>query len=72
MSFNPIVVDGRTTGLSMFGKDITVRHQAEMQLRESEELLKVAQRVGSLGSYVLDISSGSWTSSEVLQGAFRH
>jgi diguanylate cyclase (GGDEF)-like protein/PAS domain S-box-containing protein len=70
MSFNPIVVDGRTTGLSMFGKDITVRHQAEMQLRESEELLKVAQRVGSLGSYVLDISSGSWTSSEVLQELF--
>jgi diguanylate cyclase (GGDEF)-like protein/PAS domain S-box-containing protein len=70
MSFHPIVVDGHATGLSMFGKDITERHQAEKQLRESEELLRVAQRVGSLGSYVLDIPSGDWTGSEVLNELF--
>jgi diguanylate cyclase (GGDEF)-like protein/PAS domain S-box-containing protein len=70
MSFHPIVVDGHATGLSMFGKDITERHYAEMQLRESEELLRVAQRVGSLGSYVLDIPSGHWTGSEVLNDLF--
>ena len=70
MSFNPIVVDGKATGLSMFGKDITERHRAEKQLRESEELLRVAQRVGSLGSYTLDIPSGCWTGSEVMNELF--
>jgi diguanylate cyclase (GGDEF)-like protein/PAS domain S-box-containing protein len=70
MSFNPIVVDGKAAGLSMFGKDITERHRAEKQLRESEELLRVAQRVGSLGSYTLDIPAGRWTGSEVLHELF--
>ena len=36
LSFNPIVVDGKTTGISVFGKDITERKRAEKALAESE------------------------------------
>ncbi len=36
MAFNPISVDGRTTGVSVFGKDITERKRAEQALREAE------------------------------------
>ena len=32
LAFNPIVVDGETTGISIFGKDITERKQAEASL----------------------------------------
>ena len=35
-SFNPIVVHGETTGISVYGKDITERKKAENALREAE------------------------------------
>ena len=37
LAFNPIVQDGETTGISVFGKDITERKTAEATLREAEE-----------------------------------
>jgi hypothetical protein len=37
LSFSPIVQDGKTTGVSVFGKDITERKTAEAALREAEE-----------------------------------
>ncbi len=70
MSFNPIVVHGKLAGLSMFGKDVTERNRAEREQREMAEFLNETQRIGALGSYVLDISSGLWTSSEVMDGLF--
>ncbi|MEI7938735.1 MAG: PAS domain-containing protein [Verrucomicrobiota bacterium] len=39
-------------------------------LRESEKSLKEAQRIARLGSYVLNIPSGLWTSSELLDTIF--
>ena len=36
MVFNPIVQDGETTGISVFGKDITERKKAERALLEAE------------------------------------
>ena len=66
MSFNPIVVDGKTSGLSMFGKDVTERNHRERQLRETAEFLNETQRIGGLGSYVLDFPSGLWTGSKYL------
>jgi diguanylate cyclase (GGDEF)-like protein/PAS domain S-box-containing protein len=36
LAFNPIVVDGIITGVSVFGKDITDRKRAEQALQESE------------------------------------
>lgn len=70
MSFHPIVVDGVTTGLSMFGKDVTERNQRERQLREDAQFLKETQRIGALGSYVLDFQTGLWTGSEFLDEMF--
>ncbi len=37
LAFNPIVVDGKKTGVSVFGKDITKRKAAESALREAEK-----------------------------------
>ena len=47
-------------------RDITEKKQAEEKLRESEFSLNEAQEIAQLGSYVLNISSGFWTSSHVL------
>ncbi len=44
--------------------------QKELGLRESEALLREAQVIAGLGSYVLDIPSGLWKSSEVLDKLF--
>jgi diguanylate cyclase (GGDEF)-like protein/PAS domain S-box-containing protein len=37
LAFNPIVVNGKTTGISVFGKDITERKAAESALGETEK-----------------------------------
>ena len=70
LAFNPIVVDGKIVGVSVFGKEITERKLAEQELRESSDFLKEAQRIGDLGYYVLDISAGVWTSSSRLDEIF--
>ena len=46
------------------------RMQAEENLREREMMLRESQRIAGLGSYVLDISSGHWSSSDVLDELF--
>ena len=46
------------------------RKQAEDVLRDNERLLRESQSIASLGSYVLDISTGLWTSSSVLDRLF--
>ena len=50
--------------------DITERKLAENALRESEYMLNEAQKLARLGSYLLDIPSGSWTSSQALEDIF--
>ena len=70
VAFTPIVVHGETTGISVFGKDITDRKRTEEALRESLDSLKEAEKAGSLGSYVLDVPSEEWTSSEVVDEIF--
>jgi len=70
MSFNPIVVDGKATGLSIFGKDVTERNRNEKELRETAEFLKESQRIGALGSYVFDFTTGVFTSSDTLNELF--
>ena len=44
-----------------------LRRQTE-ELKQSEALLREAQRIAGLGSYVFDLANGTWTSSEVLEG----
>lgn len=64
---SPISVD-RKSLLYVILHDVTDRKRAEDAARQSGEVLRDAQIVGSLGSYVLDIPQGVWTSSEVLDG----
>lgn len=66
LSFNPVVVQGKPAGVSVFAKDITEQRRAERELRESRDVLQEAQTIGGLGSYVLDIPARKWTSSKLL------
>ncbi|MGA3161009.1 MAG: PAS domain S-box protein [Terracidiphilus sp.] len=62
--------DGSLLYLEGFMEDITERKRAEAELRESLDTLKDAQVIGGLGSYVLDIGTGVWISSDVLDEIF--
>ncbi|MGO9316851.1 MAG: PAS domain S-box protein [Terracidiphilus sp.] len=62
--------DGEVVGAAAIARDISQRKQIEMQLRDSMDSLKESQAIGGLGSYVLDIGSGEWTSSDVLDEVF--
>jgi len=70
LTLSQIVVDGKLTGIAGFGKDITERKQAEMELRESSESLNEAQVIGGLGNYELDLAKDTWTSSAVMDKIF--
>ena len=60
---------GISFALDGFARE-AARTQAEEMRRKSEESLKAAQRIAGLGSYVLDISSAQWESSETLDRLF--
>jgi signal transduction histidine kinase len=53
-----------------FVVDITKRKQAEDLIKESETLLKSYQMIAGLGSYILDIGTGNWKSSNILDNIF--
>ncbi|HEY3390670.1 MAG TPA: PAS domain-containing protein, partial [Prolixibacteraceae bacterium] len=54
----------------MSGIDITERRRIERLHRESESFLKETQLIAQLGTYTMDIPSGNWVSSEVLDQVF--
>ncbi|MCH7963994.1 MAG: PAS domain S-box protein [Bacteroidetes bacterium] len=66
----PMIVEGRFCGAHAILHDITERKRAEEKLLKSEYFLSESQKVAHLGSYVLDIAKGRWTSSEILDDLF--
>jgi len=51
-------------------QDITKRKQVDDALRASERFLKETQLIARLGTYTLEVNSGKWTSSEMLDTIF--
>jgi PAS domain S-box-containing protein len=50
--------------------DITVLKNAQQERRDSEKLLSESQRVAGLGGYILDLHSGLWVGTEMLDALF--
>ncbi|NTW58139.1 MAG: PAS domain S-box protein [Nitrospirae bacterium] len=61
---------GNITGTRGTAYDITERKRIEDAVREREFWIRESQRVAHLGSYILDIPTGRWTSSEILDDIF--
>ncbi|ADQ80308.1 PAS/PAC sensor signal transduction histidine kinase [Paludibacter propionicigenes WB4] len=61
---------GQVTGVVLVFSDVTEKYQTEADLRASEHFLKQTQIIGHLGTYLLDVKSGNWTSSDVLDSIF--
>ncbi|MCJ7765576.1 MAG: EAL domain-containing protein, partial [Thiovulaceae bacterium] len=61
---------GNAPRFIVLSRNVTVRKQSEEALRESEKFLREAQSIANLGSYVLDIRTGLWKNSDVLDRLF--
>ena len=71
LTINPIFDDsGQVTHFMGLQQDITRRKQAEEALQQSEIALLESQSIAMLGSYVLDIGKGQWSSSPILDEIF--
>jgi len=67
----PIVNEnGNITGNLSIGEDISERKKIEDLLKEKEHFLNESQKIARLGSYKLDINSGNWQSSTLLDDIF--
>ena len=62
--------EGRLMSVLSLVLDVTQRKQAEEALRESAYWLRESQRASRIGTYVLDMRAGLWTSSETLDEIF--
>lgn len=61
---------GDIIGVVLVFRDQTAEREAERILHESELFFRESQRAATIGSYNLDMSTGTWTSSEVLDQIF--
>jgi diguanylate cyclase (GGDEF)-like protein/PAS domain S-box-containing protein len=59
--------DGRPVMMHGTIQDITEAKQVEAALRESEETLREAQRIAGLGIHTQDLSTGTWSASDILR-----
>jgi PAS domain S-box-containing protein len=61
---------GKIVGVVLVFSDVTERYRAQQALRDSEHSLQQAQRLAGLGNYSMDVITGSWTSSPILDQIF--
>ncbi len=61
---------GNVSGMRGTAYDVTERKRIENDMQEREFWIRESQRVAHIGSYVLDIPTGIWTSSEILDTVF--
>lgn len=61
---------GEIETVLVMAQDITERKRAQNALHESEQILKESQTIAGIGSYVLDLNTGTWTSSAALDQIF--
>ena len=62
--------EGHIIGAVLVFRDQTKEREAERILQESEFFFRESQKAAKIGSYKFDISTGIWTSSEVLDEIF--
>jgi diguanylate cyclase (GGDEF)-like protein/PAS domain S-box-containing protein len=62
--------DGSVNGMFGISRDITERERDKQQLADALESLRESQEIAGIGSYVLDIDSGRWQSSPMLDRLF--
>jgi PAS domain S-box-containing protein len=62
--------DGSLVGVALVFRDRSEERAAERVLQESEAMLKQSQRVAGVGHYNLDVATGLWTCSEMLDEIF--
>ncbi|MBS1227677.1 MAG: domain S-box [Proteobacteria bacterium] len=61
---------GKIVGVVLVFSDVTEKYEMEKALRENERFLNEAQLIAGIGSYVLNIPTGLWTSSDVFNQTF--
>ena len=62
--------NGETIAFVSFNQDVTKRKEIEQELINSEKHLRETQLIAQLGTYVLDLETGNWSSSDVLDSIF--
>ncbi len=70
VSIHPIFSGENISGVACFARDISENKKAAIEQIEREKFLRETQAIANLGTYTLDITTGSWTSSEILDEIF--
>ena len=66
---NPVELDDRVVAYCVC-RDISRRLKAEEALNESQVNLIQSQRIAGIGHYVMDVATGRWTGSQILDELF--
>ncbi len=69
-NYIPLSLNGKSYGQFWHYMDITERKQTEVALKEREQFLLVSQKVAHIGSYLLDLKTGTWKCSPELNEIF--
>jgi diguanylate cyclase (GGDEF)-like protein/PAS domain S-box-containing protein len=62
--------DGQVNGIFGIARDVTEREQTRERLAEMLATLRESQVIAGIGSYLLEIDSGAWSSSDILDRLF--